>query len=324
MKLSILKTTDPYYNLAVEEYLLKNSTEDYFLLWQNEPTVVIGKNQNAFAEINLGFTKEKGIRVARRITGGGAVYHDLGNLNFSYISNEDCGEIDFDIYTKPIINALLEMGLPARLSGRNDILLDEKKISGNAQAHYGGRVLHHGTLLFDSELGILSSALNTDIEKLKAKAIKSTRSRVTNIKPYLNSDYSISDFIAEIKNKIAEQFSPTIIEIEKNEEIDSLAKRNASAEWLFPKKDFLSNYTFSAKKRFDFGIVSIFLDMKNEIISSAKIQGDFFGKKDVSEIEAMLVGTSIAEIKETLKNVCISDYVHTMTIDDVLDLLYNK
>ena len=180
MKFLTLKTTNPNINLATEEYLFTHCEDDIFMLWQNEPTVVIGKNQNAFAELNMDYIKNNNIHVVRRITGGGAVYHDLGNVNYTFISGKKGSVgIDFEYFTKPIIHALPSLGISAELSGRNDILIDGKKISGNAQHTSGNRVLHHGTLLFDSDLSVLSDALKVDEEKIKAKAIieKSTKNK---------------------------------------------------------------------------------------------------------------------------------------------------
>ena len=155
MKFLSLLTKNPYYNLAVEEYLFKTSDDSVIMLWQNEPTVVIGKNQNAFAELNLDYVREKGINIARRITGGGAVYHDEGNVNFSFIAkNSETNELDFKSYTEPIIEALSKIGVKAMLSGRNDILVEDRKISGNAQYNADGRVLHHGTLLFSADFSV--------------------------------------------------------------------------------------------------------------------------------------------------------------------------
>ena len=182
MKYFRLKSTCPYLNLAIEEYMFKHSQDEVFILWQNEPTVVIGKNQNAFAEINMDYLREKNIKIARRITGGGAVFHDLGNVNYTYISKSKVG-INFEYYSKPIIETLRDMGVCVHLSGRNDLLTEDgRKISGSAEYTANGRTLHHGTLLFDAHLDTLSSVLNVDPEKLRANAVKSTRSRVANIK----------------------------------------------------------------------------------------------------------------------------------------------
>lgn len=322
MKFLILKSKNPHKNLAIEEYLFKNADDDIFMLWQNEPTVVIGKNQNAFAEINHDFLKRKNIHIARRITGGGAVYHDLGNVNYTYISkNKSKSEIDFDFFTKPIIEFLNNYNIPAKLSGRNDILVDNKKISGNAQHNFQGVVLHHGTILFDSELSVLSDVLTVDEEKIKAKAIKSTRSRVTNLKPYFSFDLSTGDFIRLLSEYIIKNYNPLILNEPDNQEIESLYKRNASSEWLYPEKSFVSEYKICKKKKFDFGIVELYLDMINDKIAEIKIFGDFFGNTDVSEIELLLNNTHLSELNIKLENINMSEYIFGMSTEAFVDLL---
>ena len=239
MKLLILDSHDAYLNLAIEEYLFRYSKEDVFMLWQNEPCVVIGKNQNAYAEINLDMLYKNGVKPVRRITGGGAVYHDLGNVNYTFISAKQSEGIDFAYFTAPIIEALASLGVDAVLSGRNDILVGEKKISGNAQHTSEGRVLHHGTLLFDASLDFLSGVLNVDEEKIKSKAIKSTRSRVTNIRPLLRCDMTVSEFINKISDFVIKKYSPEIMSAPVCEKIAELRARNASREWIFPDSDLL-------------------------------------------------------------------------------------
>ena len=300
---------------------MKYTDDEYFLLWQNEPTVVIGKNQNAYAEINLQFTKKNNIHIARRITGGGAVYHDLGNLNYSFISEKQGSDIDFERFSRPVIDALSDMGLSAELSGRNDIMIGEKKISGNAQTHFENRVLHHGTLLFNSELDVLSSALLVDERKIKAKAIKSTRSRVANIASFLDSDFTVSDFAKKIRDCILNKYNAAEFVIESNDIIEDLYKRNASEEWLYPDRDYVSRFSINVNERYNFGTVSISLDMKNDIISDVKIEGDFFGTHDVSEIENALKGSSISKIDSVLSKIQISDYIFGMTNDEFSDLI---
>ena len=195
MKLIILSTHDPYYNLAVEEYLFQTAEDEVFMLWQNEPTVVIGKNQNAYAEVELDVLRERGIHLARRITGGGAVYHDLGNVNYTFIAKSGQQGIDFAHFTAPILRALAELGIRAELSGRNDLLVDGRKFSGNAQYSANGKTLHHGTLLFDSDLTVLSDVLRPDEEKIRSKAVRSVRSRVTNLAPLLQKECQTGEFI---------------------------------------------------------------------------------------------------------------------------------
>ncbi len=313
MKFSYLKTKNPHYNLAVEEYLLKYTDEEYILLWQNEPTVVIGKNQNAFAEVDLEFTKENGIHIARRITGGGAVYHDLGNLNYSYISKKEGNDIDFERFSRPVIDALQDMGLSASLSGRNDIMIGERKISGNAQTVYGDRVLHHGTLLFNSNLDVLSNALRVDEEKIKTKAIKSTRSRVANLSEFLSEKFTLQNFANKVKEFIISRYNAAEINVSENDIINSMRVRNASKEWIFPERDYLSHFLVSSKKRYDFGSVGISLDMKKDVVIAAKIEGDFFGIRDIGELENRLVGVSISDIQSVVSKIKISDYIFGMT-----------
>ena len=320
MKLYILNTTDPYYNLALEEYLFEREGEDAFLLWQNAPTVVIGKNQNAFAELHMDEIRRRGIRIARRITGGGAVYHDGGNLNYSYIASGG-GTLDFARFEAPIISALARVGVAVTTSGRNDILVGDRKFSGNAQHTKGTRTLHHGTLLFDTDLSVLSAVLAVDAEKLKANAVRSVASRVTNLKEYLPAGYTVDDLIALIAGEMREHYGATLTEPPKNADIDTLAARNASDAWLFPDRDYLSRYTYTKKKRFSFGSVALSLEMKNERIESARITGDFFGTAPVSIVEAALAGQTLATAPTALASVPLGDCIAKMTEADFLSLL---
>ena len=322
MKFSVLDTTNPHYNLAVEEYLFNTSDEEVFLLWQNSKTVVIGKNQNAFAEINKPVLDEKGIFLARRITGGGAVYHDEGNVNYSFITPVAKTEgIDFSYYATPIVNALKSLGVAVSLSGRNDLVTDSgKKVSGNAQHRIQNRVLHHGTLLFSSDLEVLSSVLNVDEEKLKSKAVKSTRSRVENISSLIDKKMDVDEFIAFLSSFIISTYYPEIISVEENPEILKIYERNKSIGWLYPEKPMLSNYQKTIKKRFDFGTVELQLSLKNDLIEKVSISGDFFGEKDVSYLENLLSGTSLTNLKSTLENVFVGDCVSGMTNDDFVSL----
>lgn len=320
MKFLLLRSFDPYHNLAVEEYLFEKTQDDVFILWQNDKTVVIGKNQNINCELDFGFASQNRIKVARRITGGGAVYHDLGNLNYSFISSRDKEGIDFAYFTTPIIDALSALGVDARLTGRNDIEVEGKKISGNAQYSKNGRTLHHGTLLFDTDLSVLSSALHVDEEKIKSKAIKSTRSRVTNLKSLIPIK-DINELIDYLCCYIINKYSPEIISEPNDKYISELEQRNKSEEWLFPKSSYLSAFTVRKKKKYDFGIVDIVLSMNGDMVSDIKIYGDFFGTKDVSELSAKLSGNSIDKIEKILENIKLSDYILGMTANDFLELI---
>lgn len=318
MKLYILKEHDPHRNLATEEYLFETAAEDVMILWQNSPTVVIGKNQNAYAEINTEYTEKNGILLARRISGGGAVYHDLGNVNYTFISSKEKSEIDFKTFTAPIIEALRSLGIDATLTGRNDIEVSGRKISGNAQHVKGNRVLHHGTLLYNSDLSVLSSALTVDEEKIKARAIKSTRARVINIIDLLDRKMSVKEFIDVLTSYIINAYGATPETAPISESIDAFTERNRSREWLYPEKDYLSKYTLHKKKKYSFGIVEIFFEMKNGIIERARIIGDYFGVKDIGILENALIGKRVNELAAVLRTIEISDFINGMTAEDFI------
>src|SRR5690625_1036435 len=189
--------TDPYINLAIEEYVLKNFGEKYtyLLFYVNEPSIIVGKNQNSVEEINTDYVDENNIKVVRRLSGGGAVYHDLGNLNFSFITKDDGDSFhNFAKFTEPVVQALNKIGVPAELVGRNDLQIEGRKFSGNAQFSTKGRMFSHGTLMLDSEIEHIVSALNVKKEKIESKGIKSIRSRVANISEYLDTPLSMEEF----------------------------------------------------------------------------------------------------------------------------------
>ena len=308
MKFIVLNSTNPHYNLAVEEYLFNTSESDVFMLWQNAPTVVIGKNQNAYAEVNMEYVMQNGIFLARRITGGGAVYHDLGNVNYTFISRAE-GGIDFRQFAAPVINALSSLGVDAALSGRNDIEVAGKKISGNAQHRHGGRVLHHGTLLFDSDLTVLDRALKVDSEKLKTRAVRSYSARVCNLRPLLPGIDTVGQFIGVLAEKIKSELGAIEAEVKACREIEELYLRNQSREWLLPERDMLSRYSYTRRVRYPFGTVEVLLEMHNGVISNARISGDFFGTGELAVLEAALIGHN----RESLMNADI-DSLLTSTI----------
>lgn len=318
MKFLQLNTTDPYLNLAIEEYLFLHSDDDVFLLWQNEPTVVIGKNQNAYAEIDLEILRARGVHVARRITGGGAVYHDLGNVNYSLISTTRGKDgLDFAYFTAPILAALASLGVSAELSGRNDLLIDGKKISGNAQHASGDRVLHHGTLLFDSDLEALCEILKVDEEKLRAKAIRSVRSRVTNIRPYLDKDCDVQAFMACLGDYLQETYDMQLLTLPWGGGVDTLCARNRSETWIFPDRELLSRYCVVQKKKYPFGMVELSLDMQNDILRSVRIRGDFFGTRPIAELEDALKNLSREELCAKIASMDISAYILGMKQEEL-------
>jgi len=318
-------STDPYYNLAAEEYFLKYTDLDVFMLWQNHKTAVIGKNQNVYAEINLPFARENGITVVRRITGGGAVYHDLGNVNYTFItSREKAGTLNFAYFTSPVISSLESLGVKAELSGRNDILCGGLKVSGNAQFSDEKRVLHHGTLLFDSDLSLMPELLTVDPEKIRSKSIKSVKSRVVNIKSLLHDkNISVKDFMDMTDKYVSEMYNAQPYEImpSDKEAIMKIRERYICEEWNFPAK---GTFDCRSKKYGSYGLIDIYYSVKSGKIESVSIYGDFFGTKDVSEISKILTNIphSRSVIKEALKETNISEYISGITNEEFINMLF--
>lgn len=263
--------TDPFFNLAAEEYLVKNTKEALFMLWQNTPSVVVGKHQNALKEINLKFLQEKNIPVIRRISGGGTVFHDLGNLNYSFI-NFGAREslVDFKKYSQPILDVLQKLGVDAQLVGKSDLKIKDLKFSGNASHVHKNTVLHHGTLLFSSELKNLDSSIKVSEINFSDKAVKSNRSTVTNIQSHLKETMSLEEFKQKIIDFVMTSFPNTEIrdftktEIEKIQELAE--EKYKSWEWNFgysPRYQFEGMIIIKSKS------IHFKLFVKNGIIGSA-------------------------------------------------------
>jgi lipoate-protein ligase A len=320
------ESTNPYFNLAMEEYLFSlDDDNDYVLLWQNEPTIVVGKYQNTAEEINSEYVKEKGIHVVRRITGGGAVYHDLGNLNFTFINKgTEKKEFDFRKFTMPIVKALERFGVKAELSGRNDITIDQKKFSGNAQYVKQGKVLHHGTLLFNSKMEELTKALKVTEDKFQSKGIKSVRSRVTNIADYLSEAITVSEF-KELLLKYMFDEDTELIEGQLKDA--DMNKINSLMESKYMNWDW--NYgaspEFNVKqgKRFEGGKVEVLINVKNGFVQGIKFYGDFFGSGNTEEIEALLAGKRYLEeeIRAVLAGLDVNYYFKGITLEELLSCI---
>lgn len=322
MKFLRLYSLDPYLNLAIEEYLLDTADDDVFMLWQNRPSVVVGKNQNILAEVDTAALSRLGISPVRRITGGGAVYHDAGNINYTFIARKEADGIDFAAFSEPIIKALASLGVELSLSGRNDLCLkDGRKVSGNAQCTRGGRVLHHGTLLFDAKLDVLSGILTPDEEKLKSKAIRSTSSRVANLKELLPDVGSAEELIGLIEEYIFATLAPERIDPPAGKEIDRLSARNASGEWLYPTSGISATATAKRRRRFDFGTVELELSFRGERIDKAAFSGDFFGSRPAEELAALMCSRTVAELEEALTDAEVGSYIMGMSVSDLLSLI---
>lgn len=251
--------SDPYFNLAAEEYFLKNFQEDFFMLWRSRPSVVVGKHQNALAEINHEFVRGNKIPVARRLSGGGTVFHDPGNVNFTFIRNvKDISEVNFKVFTIPVVSALKKLGIEAYTSGRNDLLIAGKKISGNAEHVHKNRVLHHGTLLFNSHLADLKGALKVDLSRFEDKAVQSNRSEVTNISDYLSTPVSVQEFTDFLFGEISPDFPESRLYQLTPEDIQAIEKLSKEKyqtwDWIF---GYSPRYRFRNKLETEKGAIGI-------------------------------------------------------------------
>jgi lipoate---protein ligase len=319
--------TDPRINLAIEEYALKNLdiNETYLLFYINEPSIIIGKNQNSIEEINTEYVESNGIHVVRRLSGGGAVYHDLGNLNYSFITKDDGNSFhNFRKFTEPVIAALKQMGINAELSGRNDILAEGRKISGNAQFSTKGRMFTHGTLLFNSEMDHIVSALRVKKDKIESKGIKSVRSRVANISEFLTEKLSVEEFRSSLLKFIfqGEEVTEYVLTEEDWEKIHQLSKeRYQNWDWNYGKSP---KFNLQHSHRFPVGQIDVRLDVDKGVIENCKIYGDFFGVGDVSEIENKLkhVRYEKNELEAGLKDVDTTFYFGNVTKEEFINLIY--
>lgn len=325
MYLIINKSTSPYFNLALEEYALTEMDRDMIILWRNSKAVIVGKNQNTIEEVDVDFVTANAIPVVRRQSGGGAVFHDPGNVNFTVI--HDKGEDDFDNYAKftaPIVAYLDTLGVKAELSGRNDLAIDGRKFCGNAQAAKGGRIMHHGCILYSADFGDLANSLKPRDIKLESKGVKSVRKRVTNIAEHMASPMSADDFFLGL----AEYFMNSTAGIERYELTgEDIARTQRLAddkystwEWNYGRSPA---YNMHSSRRYDFGIVEAAMTVEGSIVKDINITGDFFGELDKSGLEELIRGTRHERdaIKEALSNTALGSYISGMTTDLLLELL---
>lgn len=319
------ESNDPAYNLALEEYVVKELKGSYFILWQNQPTIVLGRHQNIYQEINLPYVEDNDIKIVRRNSGGGCVYHDLGNINYSFAQDQSSSD-SFHFFMQPIIDFLKKYGINAQVSGRNDIQIDQQKISGNAQYYYKNRILHHGTLLFDSDLSVLAKCLNVNKKKLEAKGITSIKARVTNLISFFN-DESIKTSKAFIdallkymdENNDVEQY---VLNDHQIKAIEQLAQEKyRDNKWLFNKRNDVS---FSNDYRNNFGLIEVRVVVENQLIKDIDFYGDFFSKKDVNEIAQQLLTIPYQkeDINNVLKKFDINDYFIGFSQEEILNVLF--
>lgn len=317
-------SVEPGWNLAFEEYVLKNKRQgDWLILWQNRSAVIVGRNQNALAEIDREFVQEHGISVIRRNTGGGAVYHDLGNLNYSFITDAAVNLTGADNrFTAPVVRALRGLGLDAESSGRNDILVSGHKVSGTAQYRSGERILHHGTLLFDSDPEMIAGSLNPDPTKFQTKSVKSVRSRVGNIRTFLDQDMTMEAFWDYLKGVLAlDGVVPVRLQPEELAQVAALRDQKYDTwQWNYgasPKYDSV------LRQRFPGGLLEIHLTVKAGRIEGIRIFGDFLALRPVDRLEDALVGCLYRreELAAVLAELPLADYLGTVTGEQLVDTL---
>lgn len=319
----------PDFNIAREEYCFQKLTdfEKIFILWINEPSIIVGRNQNTEAEINKRYVDKKGIKIVRRISGGGAVYHDLNNLNYTIISNDipNRQSFDFQDFSEPVILTLKDLGVEAAFSGRNDITIDGKKISGNAQAYLNGRVMHHGCILFDVDLTVLSKALEPSGEVTEVKGVKSVRSRVTNILPYLSEKITTTEFAEKILYRMKLKYPEMREYFFSEEELllieKSRQERFGNWEWNFGRNPTAE---IVRERRYPAGKTQVFIDTKKGLIENIAFYGTFFGvNSDLTGISSRLKGVRYrpADVYEVLSLFDTTPYFAGFSPEELTDAI---
>lgn len=320
-------SNDPHFNLALEQYVFDHMDRrnEYFMLWQNSNTIVVGKNQNTAEEINQEYVEKNGIAVVRRLSGGGAVYHDMGNLNFTFIMDSgDMKALDFALFCEPVIKVLAELGVTAEVNGRNDIVIDGQKFSGNSQYIKKGRVMHHGTILYNSDLSCVANALNASKHKIQSKGIKSVRSRVTNVSSHLPVPISLEEFKQALLNQMSNNSDLTpyplsdddmtrIVEIQKGRYDLWNWNYGASPPYNVEKRRRIENC----------GEIMIYLDVHQGLIHHFSLKGDFFGSGELQEIADRLIGCPIHRdsLVLALKDINIGHYINNIALDEFIDTI---
>lgn len=320
-------------NIALETYLVENKLVDepILLFYINKPSIIVGRNQNTAEEINQTYVDEHGINVVRRMSGGGAVYHDLGNVSFCFIKDDDGSFRDFASFTKPVIQALHKMGATgAVLEGRNDLLIDGKKFSGNAMYAKDGRMTAHGTILFDSDLDEVTNALKPRKAKIESKGVKSIRSRVTNLKPYVSEEYkdlTIEEFrdrlLLEIFGVDSREDVPELKLTDKDWEgvMKIREERMGNWDWNYGQSP---DFQYEQSHKFPFGFVDVRFNVRQGKMQDVRIYGDFFGLGNISDVEAKLEGVKYERqaVIEALKDVDVVHYFGKTTVEEIVELIF--
>lgn len=316
MKYLINNSTDPYFNLAFDEYCLENipSEEPYFFLWRNRPAVIIGLNQNAYSEVNLDYLNSHGITLARRVTGGGAVYHDLQNMNYTIIGKNPSPQ--------PMVDALRSLGVPAELTGRNDIFVEGRKVSGYARRVSHNQEIIHGTLMYNVDLDTLTHVLDTPGSKMQAKGISSVKSRVANLKEYLPQFKSLDELQAALQEILSAGDGQMPLSAEQ------VAEVRRQADEKFSTWDFIYGHSheadFRCKAKLSCGTVEANIRVDRGLITRLDFSGDFLFDTPAQELATKMTGLRYApaEVKAFLATQPVSTYFRASTPDDLAALLF--
>jgi lipoyltransferase and lipoate-protein ligase len=318
-------STDPAFNLAFEEYLLLHKREgNILMLWQNDNAVVVGLNQNAYEEVNLKYAAEHDVKIVRRTTGGGAVYHDIGNLNYSFITSVGNDKmISLERFSRPVLDALKSLGITAEVSGRNDITVDGKKVSGTAQRVCNGRVLHHGTLLFSSDTLKVAAVLTADKSKFLSKSTKSVESRVANIYDYLPVKIDIDEFWAHLRREIDKNAAICTLTDVELAEVERLATdKYRSNEWTFGKAP---RFSYSASARFAGGTLKTAVLVEKNCIKEIYFIGDFMATAPIDGLTQALTGCPYnkSAVLKVLLSFPLSELLGNITADEVISTIFS-
>jgi lipoate-protein ligase A len=325
MKIVINPSRSAYYNLALEEYLLTQYEDAFFMLWTSEPSILIGKHQNTYTEINIPYVESHKIPVVRRMSGGGTVFCDPGNINFTFIEKDQGQFSDFRKFTQPILDYIQTLGVNATFSGRNDLVIDGQKFSGNAQYRLKGRILHHGTLLFDTQIGNLVNALTPKEAKFSNKSVSSVKARVTNIKSHMpNSPMTVDTFRENIYAHIHEAFSGSSFYEPTPQDIEAVNRLVSSKydTWQWNYGDS-PKYDYTNIRKFESGLVELGLTVQKGIIKQLSIHGDYFASRETQELCSALIGTKHEKnaILETLETITFNDYLQGVPMEDFADFM---
>ncbi len=320
-------STNPSFNLALEQYIFDEMPKDkeYFMLWQNDNAIIVGKHQNTIAEINQDFVNKNNISVVRRLSGGGAVYHDMGNLNFTFIVNDNnINKFDFNVFCRPIIKALEKIGVNSQLNGRNDITINGKKFSGNSQYIKKNRIMHHGTLLYNSNLSVISKALNVSKDKIESKGIKSIKSRVTNIKDYMSEDIPLSEFKNILLKYMFQEENIKEYILTENDinKINNIKEKIYDTwEWNY---GYSPKYSIVKERRIDgCGKLEIYMDVENGLITNFDVFGDYFGNGDKDYLKNIIIGRKLEvnDLKIALKNIDIGFFFNNLSLEKFIEIM---